>query len=534
MKSFKRFRKFRNFLLIPFFAFFLFGCATTDNKTKNQVKDLVTTGDYKGALEIVQGPKFYPEQRSRLLKLVEEGSIQVYAGNYLQATKLLAEAQDLSDKLYTVSISKKISSVATNSNADNFYGEIYERSLIRFYQALAHFMLYQKGEYEAYERNDYVKDDKGERVEKHSAAAKNLSREEKIFHLRAARANILEWDSLLSSYQKEYAGKSAYKNDLSAKIFGAIIHEEMESSSDRQIAKQLYQDAKQVLYRNYNAYDVFNKAAKDFRSDYKKLPEMDPALVEKKYIQATDYQKRLQEYIDERMNALGKGDAGALNVNVILHNNFIVEKTAKKVDFPIPVGGAGGLAGGGILSFTLNVLRLSQNTTPTITFEIPEIQYRPTTDSYKLIVKNIKSEVVSSKDFAIMNPLTDLAFESYDVAGEMAKVGARLVVKHVAAIITAYGIYQSMKEKGSALAAEFAAAMSYAAANKAIAASEKADLRSWMMLPNDIRINSLKLNPGEYEFVVEKTDSISMVKNEISLGKFQVEKGKTLLINRKL
>ena len=138
---------FLSFVLV--FSFLLFGgCATTSNQVRNELKQLVQKNQFDKALELVNSDQFYPEKRSRLLKLIETGTIHYLAGNFYQSVKTFSLARDLSEKLFTVSISKKALSMISNSNADNYYGDPYERSIIRFYLSLSHFMLYQSGVYE--------------------------------------------------------------------------------------------------------------------------------------------------------------------------------------------------------------------------------------------------------------------------------------------------------------------------------------------------------------------------------------------------
>lgn len=69
---------------------------------------------------------------------------------------------------------------------------------------------------------------------------------------------------MLSTYKKELAGKSGYKDDLISKVWGAFIHEQFDNFENRQIALQLYKDAKTVLLKNYSVYPTFNKKNKAF------------------------------------------------------------------------------------------------------------------------------------------------------------------------------------------------------------------------------------------------------------------------------
>mgnify|MGYP005663842993 CR=1 FL=1 len=130
----KRLNQIGKYLLI---LALLSGCAT--HKSRQQAAGLqnaLLTGNIQNAIKLVESKKFYPEKRSRLLKLLELGTLRQINGDYYQSLKTFEKARDLSNKLFTKSISKKALAAVTNNNMDNYYGEIYERSLIRLNIAL--------------------------------------------------------------------------------------------------------------------------------------------------------------------------------------------------------------------------------------------------------------------------------------------------------------------------------------------------------------------------------------------------------------
>ena len=112
-----------------------------------------------------------------------------------------------------------------SDSLDHFYGEIYERSLLRFYSALNHYLIYQQGYYESHT--------KGEK----NFPKKNLSRPERRRHLEAARAMIVEWNTKITEWRNERLGETIYKDDLLAKTFGAFIHRQI--SGEESIAHLL-------------------------------------------------------------------------------------------------------------------------------------------------------------------------------------------------------------------------------------------------------------------------------------------------------
>lgn len=511
-------------LLIALVSSLFFSCAT-NRKSHDKLRKLVKAQKLKEAEKLVKSEKFLPESENRLLKLLEMGMVQHLNGHYYQAIKTFDEAKELSDKLYTVRISKKIKSALTNSNEDIYYGQKYERSMIRFYQVLNHYALYYNGKYESYEV--VQKDAEGKKTIKSKIPEKILSDKERRFHLSAARSVLVEWNSLLDNYKSVSGGEVTYKDDLLAKVFGAFIHEQMGTRHDDKVALNLYREAKKVLFRNFNLLETYNKFSDKFKSDFKKLPNMSKKKVEQNYVSKTEFYLELEKYLDEKIAELRKGKKS--NVFVLIENEFMTPKTYKKFDFPIPTAAIPSTVDNSkdFLSFAGTILRASAGTIPKIYFELPEIPYRPVVGDPLIIFKKGK-QVVAQKKLAVVNPLSNLATMtlSEDVASIYSKVGARVAAKHVAALATAYLIYRQNVKTNEFLAMSLAT-VSYAGANKAIEMSERADLRTWTTLPHNYRLTSLNLSEGEYEVFIKNSGDKAVEK---SLGKLVVTKNRTSLL----
>lgn len=475
-------------------------CGSTGRKQQLKLRNLVKSGDFKAAESYVKGSKFFPEEESRLLKLVELGTIQYLNNNLYQALKSFDRAKSLSDKLFTVSISKKVKAAVSNDNTDNYYGEKYERSMIRYYQALTHYLLFQTGKYEAHEQ--VQRDKKGKVVSKKPVAAKELSDKERRFHLNAAKNVLIEWNSLLDNYKATTGGKVAYKDDLLAKVFGAFIHEQLGGRRNLTIARDLYKAAKKVLFRNFNVLATYNALNQKFRKDLKKLPNLPESKVRSDYVKETPNAKALLDYIDERLLSLKKGQKS--NLFVMVENGFIQPKKADVVKIPLPFTGRYRSAGGNFVKFCLNVLGQAYGTMPRIAYEIPRLPYSPIGPNQKLLIQQ-NGKTIVEKSLAVVNPLSDLAHVIMDEksSATAAKIGARVAGKHIAALFLAYGTYQAMRKNGTPDAgALFAAGLAYGVSNKAIESSEKADLRSWGLLPHHYRLTSLNLKPGSYDLIL--------------------------------
>jgi hypothetical protein len=500
-------------------AFTIVGCATKNRNSYKKLRKEISAKKIDSAIKLVKSDDFYPEKRDKLVKLLELANLQHIKGDYYQSLKSFDKARDLSDKLFTVSISKKALSAMTNNNMDNYYGEIYERSIIRFYQALNHYMLYQSGEYEAHSLTKNVKKGKKTVVKTKELPLKKLSKNEKRSHLAGARATLLEWDSLLDNYTKSMKGDSTYKVDLSSRLFGAFIHEQMGSANDRSIAIGLYKDAEKVLFRYYNLYPSFNKKHKEFAKNFSKLHKMSKKKVKKKFVQATKFAKNLTAFIKIRIKDLKSKKKN--NVTIVMQQGYVSEKTAKLITFPLLITSMPKI--GGIAEFAGKMVASAQGTIPTITFELPEVKQKKVKLDVMLIVKDAAGKVVKTSNAVVMNPISDIAYQSLDnkVGSTYAKIGARVAGKHISAILAAH---QISKQTG-----DFAASMVYAASNKGIAASEQADLRFWSTLPHTLRIGSFKLKPGKYTLSIKTINGKKST--EYNWGAFSVKAKESQLMN---
>lgn len=481
----------------------LSSCASNSNTVQLELRKHIAANDLKKAKELVLSEKFLNEQNNKLLNLLEKGRVFYLNHDYFQALTAFNEAKELSDQLFTVSISKKAGSIVLNDTADNYYGETYERSLIRLYQSMTHLQLAKVGTYESYLLlKEGVEKGKMEKVE---VPEKKLSENEKKFHVTAAKSILLEWDSYLNSIKAVTGGEVTFKDDLMAKIYGAFIHENTGEQADFQIAKDLYKSAKDLILKNYNIYQSFNAKNANFKKDFAQLSNMELAQVEKDYVTKTENQDGVLTYINKRIEDLAKGKTN--NVLIILEEGLINTKTVKKIDIPLTNGAASAPASavdGNFISFATKMLSSNDSTALKIYFEVPEIQPPLAPVKTKMKIFSTDGKLVQDIDLQLINPMGEIASQALEqkTTALYAKTGIRVAGKHMTALLASYAIYNANKNKGDLISMGLAS-MSYAAANKGIEMSEKADLRSWQTLPQNYKITSLSLLPGEYTIIVE-------------------------------
>ncbi|MDR2760571.1 MAG: hypothetical protein LBB09_01855, partial [Rickettsiales bacterium] len=385
-------------------VFFAGGCAF--EKHSNKIRELVASverKDYNSAVKIVEEKNFYPEQNSILVKKLEQGSAHYLAKNYRKALRYFDEAEAAAEELYTISIKSKIRG-ALDENLDNYSGEKYEISQIRFYKSLINYFLYKESD--------------------------------ELSNLRSARSNILEWESLTTSYQNELAGKPAYKVDLLQKLWGGFIFEE---NGDDARAISSYKSAKNILFRNYNVYPSFNKNYASFRDNFSKLPQMSSKDVKEKFISNTKFADDLDAFLGKKIRQTRKD-----NLTVIIKDGTVARKKTKIVRVPLAIGAFADQSAN-FLNFLGAILIWSDNQTFFVEIELPDMEERRTIKSMTAEILDENGKKLADLPIVLVNPLSDIAFGEFEGQKTLlyARLTAKTLAKYVAAITASYAAYKN-------------------------------------------------------------------------------------------
>ncbi|MDD2839839.1 MAG: hypothetical protein PHY80_01785 [Rickettsiales bacterium] len=497
----------KKFLTLILILFTITSCGTMqEREMRTNLATNIKAKNYEEATKIVKDKNFYKNENSALLRNLEIGTVHYLKGEYYQALKSFENAKNISDDLYTISISKKTASI-WDENMDNYYGEKYERSMIRFYLSLINYDLYQQGFYEEYLDENNLK------VEK-----KELSDSERKFHLSYARSAIIEWDSLLKSYQGETGGEPIYKNDILAKVWGGFVHSEFNNSADRQIALQLYEDGNNVLLKNYNMYPTFNNKAKEFDDDFKKLPNLSFQELQRNYISETQYSKDLQEFLNRNKKNLNSSRRD--NLVILLKDNLVAAKTVKTIKIPIPIAAFGSIDSN--FEAMVRIIMLTEAGIPQAEIELPEIKITDDIKKYTAQIFDLNGNKVAETDLTMVEPMSDIAKKTLDdkVAMVRTKIITRLTAKYVAGAIAAYAIYS----QGGAGYQMLGLGM-FAGSVKAANESSRADTRYWTSLFSDIQFGGAILTNGKYKLTILAND-VNVLEKEI-----EVKKGQTTFVD---
>jgi hypothetical protein len=442
-------------------------CATGHQATSVKLRKLVTERNFNGAIDCLKTSPLVRDEKSKLLYYIELGLLEHYRGNYEASNVNFSWAKQLVDELYTTRLSGKVSSFISNDNADIYYGEKYEASLVYFYLSL----------------NNYLQ------------AMSEIDPIKKRDFLAKARSEVVAWDSFLAEIKEERLGKALFKEDLLAKTFGALIHESQGNHQDKQIALQLYKDAQLIFFRNYNLYPTFNRSYESFRQNFSSFPNLPAEEVAGKYVLETEHTQAFKEFLRLKIESLSSTNPKLKkketdgSITVLLQDGLIAEKVPQRYEFPMIWGAHASMA------FTMGL-------GSKVEFELPTIRNIEVLKGSRLqAIDQTTGLIVKEAPLSVIAPLSELAQQAINEHSTAiaSKTAARVATKHIAALVASAATYEAGRQRNNMMMMLFASA-GHAASVAAINESERADVRFWSTLPSNIRMGSMNLPKGTYIF----------------------------------
>jgi hypothetical protein len=498
----------------------LVGCSSGGRSDRADLRRLVAQESWDQALELLERSKFYQDEKSELLLLFERGHIYHLSGRVRESIEEFERAKSLARELFTRSLGAAAQALMANDNFDVYYGAPYELSMVHFLQCLNFLAL---SEQETNEGNRYW-----------------------IF---AARAEVMAWDAHLRQLTQEREG-AIYKENLLARVMGGIIHQSLGTREELMIALQLYKDGLLILERHGAAYPLYNSRYKEFIRDYKSLPGLPREKLFEDYILPTEHFSEVESFLKNRIKsverALGPSQTKveykpttALIIREGMMPAVIPARQYFGLDYTM-VDSEGtkilvALSAAVISLFaaeTLGLLPPPQSYTPIgaqfgyevshaivsglgIQFELPAVESHPH-PSTGVRVQWKKEDGIEEVVAPVFHPLGLIAEQALaeNSFSRFTRVGIRVALKHVAALVASYGTYRLIYKEGdesTRFLARNAAVIQYIGAARAIAASERADTRHWATLPRTVRLAEL---PRETSFdsllLVRETQKIQL------------------------
>lgn len=492
-------------------------CSCSSLKTEQELlSQSYKRSDFEESKAILNSKEFQKEQ-NRLLRLMELSTVSYRELKYFEALKVLEDAQNLADKLYTKSIKSLILSGFLGREAKEFYGKIFERSYLYHLQAKIFFKLYSGQKFLKLEGNSQNK----------NFIETKIPKEERRKYLLQARSIVLKWNSFYEGLKRS-APNNYFSYDYYQQLIAALIHEEVGTRKERNIALILYENTLKDFEKLIALYPSFNLNYESTLEGYlnrkgKSLVTLTPKGIKlkdfitfkvlnlTKKIKKNKYQKRLKELSpsDDVLLKLEKdqknitiissfGLIDPMKEKIVSYNlNWILDKIEdQNLRTVVEVIGISTLT-----YFTLGTLGLSTYSY-TRHGERGRYIYRDVHVGNSLI-KNIGIDikipyqnddfrydqvrlVSTQRELGTFSTLNSNVERSYISTKQYANkyygtFGPKMALKYLGAIVAAYSSYKALKKADNPFASTLALAQ-YLVSTKAIVATQKVDLRSWVGL----------------------------------------------------
>ena len=478
--------------------------------------------NYKYAKELVVGGKFLPDQDDALLKNLEIGMAYLSNENACIAVKFFDKASNIAQEQYTKSLKDDIAS-GVDATDGIYYGQTYEKSLLNFYKSLANYKVYSEGichvlvpktsinqdaktttaQQDNKMKNNQDKNDKKNEVisdkidvAKMVLEPKTLNDQEKNLYLSASKASVMYWDSWMKGRKIE-ANDQLYMDDLLLKLWGAFIHEQSGSSSDIQIAKQLYKDAINIAQMRYAIYKTFNTNNTDFIKHIKE-PETRTRYLDKE----NTYFKDVELYAKSQLKRLDGGRKA--NFAILLQDNVVREKLAQKAVHPLNIATLA--LAGNVATFAAGLL------SDAFEFEKPVIQQYNNSYKYYYSLWQGKKKVLEYP-IVLAEPVADMAYENLQekIDSIVLKTQAKVTAQMVVGILAAWASYEGMSNVNDMLAMTTAMGV-FAGYSQLIKNAGIVDTRQWVSLPVNIFMATNNVKSGKYTLkIVRRQNALNVL-----------------------
>jgi tetratricopeptide (TPR) repeat protein len=118
-------------------ALVFLGACASPSKLSNQLAHHLESGDYAAGIELLEVHKERSfGGKNAFLYHLERGMLLHYDGRYADSSQSFERAKRIAEDLYTRSVSAEAATFMVNDNARPYYGENFERALIHMFSAL--------------------------------------------------------------------------------------------------------------------------------------------------------------------------------------------------------------------------------------------------------------------------------------------------------------------------------------------------------------------------------------------------------------
>ena len=516
-------------LLLGALAFLSAACSSTTQNLRLSARDDFIQADFSGTEKDLYKPEIVGDEKGRILTLLDLGLAAHYAGQYEKSNVFLFKAKQAARELYTQSILEDAASLLFSDNAKSYPGMEYELSLLHYYTTLNFLFLAQSEKISAWEILE-MKDGNTVRFPGEKHEERELSNRDRAKFREQARSELLAWNAFLEEVRQRNRGEPYYKDDLLNNVFAAYVHESMDTTQDRNIAKVLLQNADRLLIRAYCAYPSFNKKWEAYVNDYSRFESLGEAAVSQNYVDPTALYSVTKKEITE--------DGKRGNIYFLVESQEVPLKQEKKYVIGLSTVMSGikdpylrqqieqigvrvflemapkfGLAFfgaamvGGAAGDNPKYISEAVDSAVGFEFKLPVMETPPFEEAATLRFTSEKGEE-RIFPLALLSPVADIAKLNVNRRADALalKTGLRVGAKYMAALVPAILTYRRMQNSPEFLRLAAATGV-WIAGKKAVDAMEKADLREWDLLPLAISGAKLALAPGKYKVALEESPS---------------------------
>lgn len=436
----------------------LTGCTTYAQFTGDFRADL-RGQNYDSALAHLNDSK---KSGNRLLYLLENGLIAHYQGRYEASNCYFADAERLSDQLYTKSVSREAASLLTNDAVRKYRGESYELVAVHYYRALNYWRL--------------------------------GFPEDALVECRKANLKLAKYAI--------HNGENTYKNDAFIHYMTGLFYEATGELNDAYISYQHAQDA----YAHYTEAFNFTPPA-TLQQDLDRVSTI---------LNGGAPDHRLAAFgPDTYLEAHTSGE-----LVVFSEIGFVPRKIEEDIDLPIYDNDIKRSKSMGIKTVSHDIAgrhhhaHLSGNIDYWLRVALPKYEATtPQTHTVQIRVENKQTQTIPAQNYG------DIARASLE--DRYPNILTRTVVRS----FTKYLAYHETKKKSKVLGFF---------ANLLNVATEIADTRSWVSLPNNIQIGRLNLEPGLHTITLEGRDSYGNIIETQTFENIEIKSGQRTFLNHRI
>ena len=454
----------------------LSGCGAAYSGYVSGSLNQLEKGNYEAALGKLEKPT---GKTNKLLYHLEKGLILHYQGQYEASNLEFAEAERVSDQLYTRSVSRHVAAMVSNDAVIAYRGEEFELALIHYYRAMNYARL-------------------GDR--------------------QAALVECRKANQKLEGYAQQAEYELSYKNDAFLQYMTGLFFEAEGEWNDAYIS---YKDA----LKGYRAYDAA------FGSQVPHILLIDLARLAGRL----GYEDEVAEYTERYQLELGElQPVSGGEIVVFVESGFVPRKHQVEFNMPIMKGEKG------VKTWTVSERAVHRYHHPH-TYQRRRVDYwlKVALPEYREVQSQVAGVRLragnQSATAAVGEDLAAIAQQTFTEKFDsiLLRAVARNLVKYLASkgIEKVFEDDEDDEDDENAWVKEGVGQALGGLVNLLGAATEAADTRSWLSLPRTIHIARLSVPPGTAAPTLEFIDARGQVLSVETLPEVAVAAGEKVFLN---